>query len=96
MFDRTQIEGVHLTVRDIVLQGERLWSLPLAERRKITGLPANRADVILPGVAIYSVLMEEFGFSELCVSTRGLRFGAPEARHTVAQRASAGIPLGRT
>ena len=54
----------------------RLWSLPLEERKKIIGLPQNRADVILMGVAIYQAMMEEFGFRELRISTRGLRFAA--------------------
>jgi exopolyphosphatase/guanosine-5'-triphosphate,3'-diphosphate pyrophosphatase len=53
-----------------------LWSLPLAERRKIAGLPPDRADVILTGVSIYESLMEKFDFSDLRVSTRGLRFAA--------------------
>ena len=55
---------------------ERLWSLPLAERRNIVGLPRKRADVILPGVVIYEAVMDAFGFSELRISTRGLRFAA--------------------
>jgi exopolyphosphatase/pppGpp-phosphohydrolase len=38
------------------------------------GLPKNRADVILTGVAIYQAVMEQFGFGELRISTRGLRF----------------------
>jgi len=53
-----------------------LWSTPLAERRRLPGLPPNRADVILFGVAIYAVLMGMFGFDTLRVSTRGIRFGA--------------------
>ena len=54
---------------------QRLWGLPLEERKQIIGLPNNRADVILTGAAIYEV-MEQFGFDELRVSTRGLRFAA--------------------
>ena len=57
-------------------QRERLWSLPQAERKKIAGLPMDRADVILTGAAIYEVLLELFGFPDLRVSTRGLRFAA--------------------
>ena len=40
------------------------------------GLPKSRADVILTGVLIYEAVMEEFGFTQLRVSTRGLRFAA--------------------
>jgi len=55
---------------------ENLWSVPLAQRRQIEGMPASRADVILNGVVIFESVMLEFDFSELRVSTRGLRFAA--------------------
>ena len=55
---------------------KNLWSLPLAERKEIVGLPKLHADVILTGVLIYEAVMEEFGFKQLRVSTRGLRFAA--------------------
>ena len=55
---------------------KKLWRLPLAQRKEIPGLPKLRADVILTGVLIYEVLMEDFNFPELRVSTRGLRFAA--------------------
>jgi exopolyphosphatase/guanosine-5'-triphosphate,3'-diphosphate pyrophosphatase len=60
-------------VRELV---ERLWKLPLAKRRKIPGLPPERADVILTGALIYATVMEEFQLSWLRVSTRGLRHAA--------------------
>ena len=40
------------------------------------GLPKKRADVILIGTVIYEVVMEMFGFEELRVSTRSLRYAA--------------------
>ena len=55
---------------------EKLWSLSLAQRREIAGVPANRADIVPMGVAIYEAVMDQFGFPEVFVSTRGLRFGA--------------------
>ncbi len=75
-FDREAIEAIRLTRQRIAEWMTRLWSLPLAERRNIIGLPPNRADVILMGVAIYDALMAHAHFSELYISTRGLRFGA--------------------
>ena len=50
--------------------------MPLAERRTIVGLPKKRADVILAGLAIYEAVLQEFDFTELHASTRGLRFAA--------------------
>jgi exopolyphosphatase / guanosine-5'-triphosphate,3'-diphosphate pyrophosphatase len=75
-FDREQIEATHLTQERIQAHLENLWKLPLARRKEIPGLPKSRADVILTGVLIYALVMREFGFTELRVSTRGLRFAA--------------------
>ncbi len=75
-FDRNKIEGTILSFEKVVAHRKNLWRSPLAERKEIPGLPKLRADVILTGVLIYEVVMEEFGFSELLASTRGLRFAA--------------------
>jgi exopolyphosphatase/guanosine-5'-triphosphate,3'-diphosphate pyrophosphatase len=75
-FDRARIEATRLGVERVSWHLERLWSLPLEARKEILGLPKNRADVILMGVAIYQAVMEEYGFRELRISTRGLRFAA--------------------
>jgi exopolyphosphatase/guanosine-5'-triphosphate,3'-diphosphate pyrophosphatase len=75
-FDRDRIEAIRLSRERLREHAERLWSVSLAERQKIVGLPAKRADVILTGVVIFEGVMEQFGFSELRVSTRGLRFAA--------------------
>jgi len=75
-YDRARIEAVRLSLERVRWHTHRLWSLPLEERKEIVGLPKNRADVILPGVMIYETVMDLFGFAELRISTRGLRFAA--------------------
>lgn len=75
-FDRDRFEQVLLTRTRVGEYQKRLWQLPLRERQSIAGLPANRADVILFGVAILAVTMEMFGLEQLRVSTRGVRFAA--------------------
>ena len=75
-YDRERLEATRLSLEQVKAHRKRLWSLPLTERKEITGLPKLRADVILTGVLIYEVVMEEFGFNRLRVSTRGLRFAA--------------------
>jgi exopolyphosphatase/guanosine-5'-triphosphate,3'-diphosphate pyrophosphatase len=75
-FDREKIERTVLDFDQIVAHRKMLWRLPLAERKEIAGMPKLRADVILTGVLIYEMVMEEFGFKQLHVSTRGLRFAA--------------------
>jgi exopolyphosphatase/guanosine-5'-triphosphate,3'-diphosphate pyrophosphatase len=75
-YDRAKIEATRLSLERMHWHVEHLWSLPLEERKHIVGLPPNRADVILMGVAIYEAVMETFGFRQLRISTRGLRFAA--------------------
>jgi exopolyphosphatase / guanosine-5'-triphosphate,3'-diphosphate pyrophosphatase len=75
-YDRARIEATRLSAERVLWHLEWLWSLPLEQRKQTIGLPQNRADIILPGVAIYQAVIEEFGFRELRVSTRGLRFRA--------------------
>lgn len=75
-FSREAIDSTCLSRQQVLDTMVHLWSLPVAERKKIPGLPSNRADVIIMGVAIYESVMKYFGFGALHVSTRGLRFGA--------------------
>jgi exopolyphosphatase/guanosine-5'-triphosphate,3'-diphosphate pyrophosphatase len=75
-YDRARIEATQLGLEQVKAHRKNLWSLPLAERKEIVGLPKLHADVILTGVLIYEAVMEEFGFKQLRVSTRGLRFAA--------------------
>ena len=75
-YDREQIEAVRLSAARLRWHVEYLWGLSLESRKQIVGLPANRADVILMGAAVYEAILDEFGFSELRISTRGLRFAA--------------------
>lgn len=75
-FDRDRIEDARLSLEQVRAHRKKFWGLPLAERKQITGMPKLRADVILTGIIIYEAVMEEFGFEQLRVSTRGLRFAA--------------------
>jgi len=75
-FDREKIEATRLTLPQLRSHVERHWNSSLDERKKVIGLPPNRADVILTGLAIYEAVMKCLGFDELRISTRGLRYAA--------------------
>jgi len=75
-YDREKIESTPVSLKRIREQVETQWLMPLAERQKIAGLPPNRADVILTGMAIFEAIMNQFDFRQLNVSARGLRFWA--------------------
>jgi exopolyphosphatase/guanosine-5'-triphosphate,3'-diphosphate pyrophosphatase len=75
-FDRDKIESTALHLEGIRTLVEAHWQMTLEQRQSIPGIPPKRADVLLTGVAIYEAIMEQFGFSQLAVSTRGLRYWA--------------------
>ncbi|MFA6562067.1 MAG: Ppx/GppA phosphatase family protein [Verrucomicrobiia bacterium] len=74
-FSIEKVNRYSLTRQRLTEMLERLRSLPLAERRKVSGLPPKRADIIVAGLAMHVVAMELAGIERLTVSTRGLRFG---------------------
>jgi exopolyphosphatase/pppGpp-phosphohydrolase len=47
----------------------------LAERKKLPGLEAGRADVIFAGTAILERIMGHFHLNEVIVSDQGVRWG---------------------
>ena len=59
----------------LVQQVERLWHLPLQERRLLPGLEPQRAEVILAGAVIHEAVLNQFDFNEILVSQHGLREG---------------------
>lgn len=69
-------DHVALTQDDVRAEVSRLYALPVAERRKVPGLPPERADIIVAGGLVFVVAMELLGAYELTVSIRGLRHGA--------------------
>ncbi len=71
-----ELENGRMDFGQIETLTAQLWSMPMAARQRLPGLPANRADVILFGAAIYCVLMQKLGFRELRPTLRGLRYGA--------------------
>jgi len=75
-FSREEIERTVIQRERLPFWMEKLWGVSLDERKRIIGVPANRADIVPMGVAIYEAVMVHLDFPELFVSTRGLRFGA--------------------
>ncbi len=68
----------HATISREKLQAlvRKLEAMPLAKRKKVPGLPPERADIIVAGGAVLLVAMDVLEASELTVSIRNLRYGA--------------------
>jgi exopolyphosphatase / guanosine-5'-triphosphate,3'-diphosphate pyrophosphatase len=74
-YDSKKVHGHILSadkVKDFLLQ---LSNLTLSKRKKFLHLDPARADIIVAGVAILFSFMENFHFSQIRVSDKGVRWG---------------------
>jgi exopolyphosphatase/guanosine-5'-triphosphate,3'-diphosphate pyrophosphatase len=69
------LRNFELTLVDVQQISQMLCKLNLEQRRKVAGLPAERADIIVAGAAIVETVMETVGAQCLFISDRGLREG---------------------
>lgn len=83
-YDPEAVSRVRLTPADIDGLLARLAALPLAERGRLPGLPAKRADIIIGGTVVLQALLAALAVDELRVSPGGLRYAL--ARHALADR----------
>jgi exopolyphosphatase/guanosine-5'-triphosphate,3'-diphosphate pyrophosphatase len=72
---RTAIHGLSLDRAQVSALCLRLQALPLRRRRRVTGLKAERADIIVAGAIVLEEVMALGGFSTLTVCERGVRHG---------------------
>jgi exopolyphosphatase / guanosine-5'-triphosphate,3'-diphosphate pyrophosphatase len=70
------VDHSRISYADLQELVNRIRTMPLAERKKLRGLPPERADIIVAGGAVFLVAMEVLGAKELTVSVRNLRYGA--------------------
>lgn len=64
-----------ITLDELSIVVRYLCSLSLKERRNVSGLNPDRADIIVAGALILESLLEKAGISEIEVSSRSLRDG---------------------
>jgi exopolyphosphatase/guanosine-5'-triphosphate,3'-diphosphate pyrophosphatase len=74
-FNREKIHGLRLSIDDISTQVRELQSKDITDRKKIRGLPQDRADIILAGAMIILLSMERLERDVLYISCHGLRYG---------------------
>ena len=72
---RSTIHGLSLDRAQVSALVVRLQGLPLRRRRRITGLKAERADIIVAGAIVLEEVMALGSFPTLTVCERGVRHG---------------------
>lgn len=75
VYDSEKIQDYVIHQEDVTGLLRDLYKMSYEERCHLKGLRADRADIIVAGVAIVDSLMEYFALSELTVSDRGLSEG---------------------
>ncbi|WP_123039533.1 Ppx/GppA phosphatase family protein [Cohnella candidum] len=69
------LHGYEQSESELAASLDKLAALPVAGRRKLPGLSKDRADVIVPGLAILQAVMRHTGASRLTVCGTGIRDG---------------------
>jgi exopolyphosphatase/guanosine-5'-triphosphate,3'-diphosphate pyrophosphatase len=72
---RRQRHGLKLSRHDVTRIRSRLETLPLQKRRRVPGLKADRADIIVAGAVIVEEVMLAGNFPSLTTCMRGVRDG---------------------
>jgi exopolyphosphatase/guanosine-5'-triphosphate,3'-diphosphate pyrophosphatase len=72
---RSGVHGLRLAAADVAALRARVERLPLARRRRLPGLRAERADVIVAGAVIVEEILAGGGYRALTICERGVRHG---------------------
>ena len=75
-YDPSKVNGKTLTKERVKYWFDKLASMSVEERKKFGQIEDRRAEVIIPGIAIFWVTMELFGKEELTVSDWAVKHGA--------------------
>lgn len=74
-YDPDRVHGLRVSGDEVADLAERLAGMTIDQRRKLPGMEAGRADVIVAGTLLLLGIVEHAGASELIVSNGGVRVG---------------------
>lgn len=78
-YDAAKVQDYVIQQEDVPRLLKELYQMSYEDRCYVKGLRADRADIIVAGVAIIDSLMEYFALPEITVSDRGLTEGLLDA-----------------
>lgn len=74
-FESAKVDDLVITIGEIDEVLRRLIPMPLEELYGMGDYMTGRADIVIPGILILKCFMQKFGYAEVKVSTKGLRYG---------------------
>ena len=93
-YDPERIHGHRVSGAAVGRELAQLASLPVAERRRVQGLEAERAPVIVAGIVVVREVLAAFGLRELEASERDILHGAALAAAELPPREEGAAPPG--
>lgn len=77
-YDQSKVHGLVLTKSKIISLLNKLQKMSMAERRNYMKVDPERADIIVAGTIILKQFIEIFGFDDILISDKSLRWGVLE------------------
>lgn len=74
-FDENKIHGTTLSLSEVNDFTDKLLSMSEKDILKLGSIMSGREDIVKPGAMILRGFMNNFGFDEIIVSTKGARYG---------------------
>lgn len=74
-YNRDKVHGFSLPARDVFRYRDKMLSMPLADRKRVAGLQADRADVFGGGMVIAATICDYFRWDKVTCMDAGIRFG---------------------
>lgn len=68
VYDSRLVHGQSLTIAQVKYWRDHLAAMSLKERQKVIGLQPQRADIIVPGIRILALIMDQLGYEEMLIS----------------------------
>ena len=75
VYDADAVTGLRISPSAIAEQYARLAAMTTAQRRELTGMEPQRADVIVAGIAIYARVLARVDAPVMIICDRGIRWG---------------------
>lgn len=74
-FETDKVDNLNISIVEIEDILSKLIPMPIEELYGMGDYMTGRADIVIPGILILKCFMRKFGFKNVKVSTKGLRYG---------------------
>lgn len=74
-YSHAEVHGTVLSEAQLAAQVDQLRGLSVEQRKQVPGIEPARADVILEGAMLLHETMKLFGYDQVTISDRGVRWG---------------------